>query len=107
MKNKNISFTSWICPILKTNVITGGDFVYSEGDEIKLIFFNPNSEVFYVLPKYMNTRYVKINQGNEFGLVDLLLSVYKKKNGKDGSKTESLITLENWNENNNLAMLKR
>ena len=61
----------------------------------------------------MNTKYIKINQGNEFGLVDILYSIYRRKkenvqnHDQQSSSNNNEITLENWGENNNLSMLKR
>ena len=79
MKDKNIAFTSWICPLLKPNLVTSGEYVFNEGDDIKFLFFNPSSFLSYVAPRYMKQEYIRINNGNEFGLVDLVYAMYKRK----------------------------
>jgi len=79
LKDKNISFTSWVCPLLKPNLVTSGEYVFNEADDIKFLFFNPSSFLSYVLPKYMKQEYIRINMGNEFGLIDLVYAMYKRK----------------------------
>ena len=79
LKDKNIAFTSWICPLLKPNVITSQEYVFNEGDDIKFLFFNPSSFLSYVLPKFMKQEYIRINMGNDSGLVDLVYAMYKRK----------------------------
>ena len=61
LKNKSKSFISWICPMLKMNVVTPKEYVFYEGDEIQKIFFLRSGLCHYVLPKYQNSKYITID----------------------------------------------
>ena len=54
LKNKNKTFISWICPLLKTYVASPNECVFYEGDTINNIYFVKKNSVSYVLPKYTN-----------------------------------------------------
>ena len=78
------------------------------------MYFNPNNPVSYVLTTFLNREYVSVNSGQDFGLTDLVYSIYKKSQNVTSSNLEvscnghqSDITLENWYEDQNLSLLKR
>ena len=52
MRAKNSSFISWICPMLKTIVISPHEFLYYEGDAVNRIYFVKSGFCEFVLPKY-------------------------------------------------------
>ena len=71
-KGKNRSFITWICPLLKPICFAENQNIFFEGDDIKSIFFLSKGNAGYVLPKYENTIYIKIEEGDHFGIIDLL-----------------------------------
>jgi len=67
---KSRSFIAWVCPLLKTLIVTKGSTLYEEGDDIYSIYFttkNENKEVTeegsigFVLKKYNNVKYVQLD----------------------------------------------
>lgn len=71
-KGKNRSFITWICPQLKPICFAENQNIFFEGDDIKNIFFLSKGNAGYVLPKYENTIYINIQEGDHFGIIDLL-----------------------------------
>ena len=51
-----------------------------EGDEISSIYFLTNGMASFVLPSYENTSYVNINNGNHFGVMDIIGSIVTNDN---------------------------
>lgn len=72
MKTKNHDFIAWICPLLKPSVASPNEYIFYEGDEITSIYFITQGYCFYVLPKFLNSKFVKINDGDSFGVLDIL-----------------------------------
>jgi len=109
LKHKKISFTSWVCPLLKAWIVHENEYVYSEGDDIKVMYFNPNNCVSYVLPTFLNREYVCVSKGNDFGLTDLVYAIYNSSKTKKDLFTcaREEICLDNWYEDNNINFLKR
>ena len=62
------------------------EYVFFEGDDIGCIFFLTKGYTSYVLPKHNNQKYVTISEGESFGVVDIIGSVYK----------EDKLEIENW-----------
>ena len=54
------------------------EYVFFEGDDIGCIFFLTKGVANYVLPKHSNQKYVTITEGESFGVVDIIGSVYKQ-----------------------------
>lgn len=74
-KNRSASFVSWICPLLKPQLYGQNEYIYYEGDLIENICFVINGKAAFVLPSYRNSRYITINPGDHFGVIDILGSV--------------------------------
>lgn len=72
-KEKEKSFIAWVGPLLKPYNTQELEYIYKEGDDIKEIFFLVNGVAGYVLPRFENTVYIKIEAGDHFGHVDLVL----------------------------------
>jgi CRP-like cAMP-binding protein len=72
-KVKEKSFIAWIGPLLKPCNTQELEYIYKEGEDIKEIFFLVNGIAGYVLPRFENTVYIKIEAGDHFGHVDLVL----------------------------------
>jgi len=64
------------------------EYIYNEGDDIKVMYFNPNNPVSYVLTTFLNREYVSVNNGQDFGLTDLVYSIYKKSQNVPSSNLE-------------------
>ena len=77
LHDKSLSFIAWICPLLKPYVVTDNEYLYYEGDEVSSIYFLKDGFSYYVLPKYQNTRYIRIKTGNYFGFSDIIGSIIK------------------------------
>jgi hypothetical protein len=47
-----------------------------EGDEVEGIFFIVQGSAAFVLPSYLNTKYIDIKVGDQFGLIDIVGSAH-------------------------------
>ena len=74
-KGRSNAFISWICPLLKPVQFREKEHVYFEGDDITCIYFLIKGGSGFVLPKYKNTAYIKINTGHHFGVIDIVGSM--------------------------------
>ena len=50
------------------------DYIYKQEDQINEIYFLKSGFAGYVIPKYDNIVYIKIEKGNHFGLSDIQFS---------------------------------
>lgn len=64
-----------MCPKLKPHFYTEKQYVYLENETIKHIFFLINGKVTLVLPRFYGTPYVSINEGSQFGIIDIVASI--------------------------------
>jgi hypothetical protein len=69
---KDVNFIVWICPLLKPLLLIEGTFIYKEEDRINGIYFLESGKAAYVLPRYHSFPYVHINQGDSFGIIDIV-----------------------------------
>ena len=74
-KNKTISFITWLCPLLRPQTFEEYQYIYSEGEEIISVFFLVGGGASFVLPSYDNVAYINIQEGDNFGIIDILGSV--------------------------------
>ena len=79
LNEKTKSFISWICPLLKPLIFVENQYIFMEGDDINNIYFLIKGKAAFVLPSYENTRYIDINSGNHFGVMDIIGSVASNK----------------------------
>ena len=49
--------------------------VYYEGDDITSIYFMKGGSCGFVLPKHNNFKYININPGMHFGIIDIIASL--------------------------------
>lgn len=88
-KNKTIQFIMWMCPLLKPQVYTKDQYLFMEMESVSEIFFLIHGLAAFVLPRYKNTGYIYIKEGDHFGVIDIvgscqtqninILDWYKKK----------------------------
>ena len=83
-KNRDKCFIAWIGPLLKPIQSEELEYIYKEGEEVKegklfyslndlfIVFFLIKGEAAYVLPRYDNTIYIRIEDGDHFGHVDIV-----------------------------------
>ena len=83
LKDKTMSFIAWICPLLKTYLLSPNEYVYFEGDEIMNLQFMKDGSCGFVLPKYNNTKYINVSIGCEFGVEDIIGSILKNELASD------------------------
>lgn len=72
LNTKSNSFITWICPILKLCYFNESQYFYQEGEEVDMIYFMLNGEANYVLTRYDNTPYIKLDPGDQFGVIDII-----------------------------------
>lgn len=77
LQDKSSSFLAWICPLFRPTVFGINQYIYFEGDEVNCIFFLKKGSCGFVLPKHKNAKYVDINLGNTFGIVDIIGSTLR------------------------------
>ena len=77
LREKSENFISWICPMMKGFVTTPNEYVFYEGDEISRIYFLRSSCCYYVLPKYSNSKYIRISKGSYFGIIDIIAGCFE------------------------------
>lgn len=78
LRGKEVTFISWICPLLKTRVSEPQECIYYEGDELNDIYFLKNGNAEYVLPRYGNQPYIQIVEHTCFGLIDIIAALLEK-----------------------------
>ena len=71
-KNNSESFLAWICPLIKANIYDDREYIYFDGDDINMIYFLKYGSCGFVLPRYSNIKYINVNIGATFGLVDII-----------------------------------
>jgi len=77
---KRTSFLAWVCPLLKPYLSMESSYVYFEGEKILNIYFFKGGEAGFVLPKHRNLKFIDINKGECFGVVDICASMTKTEN---------------------------
>ena len=71
-KDKSNSFISWLCPLLKPSPYQQNEFLYKEGDEVTNVFFLIKGYASFVLQTYQNCKYINIDIGDHFGIIDIV-----------------------------------
>lgn len=74
LKGKSKKFISWMCPLLELLVTTPREFIYYEGDQVTKMYFIKAGSCDFVLPKFLNTNYLRIPEGSYFGVIDIISS---------------------------------
>jgi hypothetical protein len=79
--NRDKSFIAWIGTFLRPINIQEKDYIYKEGEEITeskvhaisfpIVYFVVSGQASYVLPRFDNHKYFKIELGDHFGHIDL------------------------------------
>lgn len=77
LKDKQMSFIAWICPLLKPQIVNENQYVFFEGDEIESMYFLKQGYCNFVLPKFDNAKYIHITTGTNFGMEDIVSSIIK------------------------------
>ena len=72
MQHKPHNFVTWICPLLKTISILQDRYVYYENDQIESMYFLVRGAAGFVLPFRVNIVYVEIQEGDDFGQIDIM-----------------------------------
>jgi len=76
--NKPESFIEWIGPLLQPFLVSEMQYIYSEGDEIKEIYFLVSGIAGFVLPRFSNAVYIEIECGDYFGSIDIFSKSKRK-----------------------------
>jgi hypothetical protein len=71
-QNRNVSFILWMCPLLKPQIYTENQFFFLDNENVSEVFFLIKGRASFVLPRYKNTPYIKIKEGNHFGIIDIV-----------------------------------
>jgi hypothetical protein len=84
-QSKEESYIIWLCPLLKPNIFTDNEQIYSENDKIQNIFILTKGKAALVLPRFNSIPYVNFNEGDFFGMEDII-----------GSSSLQNIEFEDW-----------
>ena len=71
-KGKELDFVQWLVPMLKVLEFEANQYIYSEGDQTRYIYFLNKGLAGFVLPRYKNSIYILIEKGDHFGIIDLV-----------------------------------
>jgi hypothetical protein len=71
-KGKSEDFISWVIPMLKKMMYQKDQYIYSEGELNDYVYFIDKGKAGFVLPRYQNTIYIIIEQGDYFGVIDMV-----------------------------------
>jgi hypothetical protein len=63
---------AWVCPQLKTLFFDQRDYICFEKDEISSIYFLKRGSCGFVLPEFSNIKYIDIDLGATFGIIDIV-----------------------------------
>jgi len=75
---KDEHFIAWVCPLLKPLQIIEHTFIQMEQDNIININFMETGQASYVLPRYNNFQYINIDEGDHFGVADVVFRAKEK-----------------------------
>jgi hypothetical protein len=64
-----------MCPLLKPWQFEADSYIFIEGEEVKDICFMINGYAAFVHPSFRNTRYISIENGDNFGVIDIVGTV--------------------------------
>lgn len=82
-KGRKPAFIAWICPKLKPSVYANTSLIFSDEEDIVEIFFLTKGKAGFVLPKYNSTCYIQISEGDHFGIIDIVASIFNKVKPED------------------------
>ena len=83
MKDKSSVFLAWMCPLLKTRIAVADEHIYYENDLLSNIYFLKTGSCNYVLPKFSNTPFIRVEKNTCFGLIDFVASLLNKSQAAD------------------------
>jgi CRP-like cAMP-binding protein len=69
---KDVAFIVWICPLLKPLLLIEETSIYKEEERVKQIYFMEQGKAAYILPRYNSLPYCFIEEGEAFGIVDIV-----------------------------------
>jgi CRP-like cAMP-binding protein len=76
-------FIAWIAPMLFQMEFQKDSYIFMEGEHVNYTYFLLKGESGFVLPRFNNTVYILICQGDYFGTLDLIPESSKIKVGSD------------------------
>jgi hypothetical protein len=85
LKFKEKSFIAWIGKLLRPINVQEQEYIIKEGEEVTEVYFLVQGIAGFVLPRYENTVYIKIEEGDHFGHQEInvnqssITSLLKKK----------------------------
>jgi hypothetical protein len=71
-KNKDKSFILWVFKLLRSIHFQEQEYIYKEGETVIEVCFLTNGLAGFVLPRFDNTVYIRIEVGDHFGHLDIL-----------------------------------
>lgn len=70
--NRNVSFILWMSPLLKPSYYSDNQYIFLENEGVNEIFFLVSGKASFVLPRFNNLKYININVGSHFGMIDIV-----------------------------------
>ena len=59
-------------PLFKAEFYDEGEYIYNEGEHIENIYFLHSGQANFVLPLANFYPYIKIEEGDHFGIIDII-----------------------------------
>lgn len=61
-----------MCPLLKPQIYTQNQFFFLDNETVNEAYFLIKGKAAFVLPRYRNVPYIRIIEGNHFGIIDIV-----------------------------------
>lgn len=78
LADKDQSFVSWICPLLIPKRFEENEIIFNQNEQAEDIFFLQKGDISYVVPVASWKPIRSIKQGEHFGIIDIVASIYKQ-----------------------------
>lgn len=73
-KDKQLSYIAWFSHLLKPTIKNSDEYIYYEGEDVAVMYFSLNGNIQFVLPRFDNIGYLRIDHGELFGTTDIFAS---------------------------------
>lgn len=77
LTNKDQSFVTWICPLLIPKRFEENEIIFNQNEQAEDIFFLQKGSVSFVVPQAGWKPIGTIDQGEHFGIIDIVATIYK------------------------------
>lgn len=71
----SISLITWMCSLLSPSFYSDKEMIFFEGEPVTQIHFLIKGVASFVLPSFKNMRYITIEKGDHYGIIDIIGSI--------------------------------